>query len=51
MFPENEYADFIRKKIKKINFNNIKIFTYSPNPEILTGEIEILTNYAQRKKT
>ncbi len=50
MFPENEYADFIRKKIKKINFNNIKIFTYSPNPEILTGEIEILTNYAQRKK-
>ena len=50
MFPENEYSDFIREKIKKINFNNVKIFTYSSNPEILTGEIEILTNYAQRKK-
>ncbi len=50
MFPENEYSEFIREKIKKINFNNVKIFTYSSNPEILTGEIEILTNYAQRKK-
>ena len=30
--------------------NNVKQFKYSPNPEVLTGEIEILTNYSQRKK-
>ena len=29
---------------------NIKIFRYSSNPEILTGEIETLTNYSQRKR-
>ena len=28
----------------------MKIFTYSPNSEVLTGEIEILTNYSQRKR-
>ena len=28
----------------------IKTFKYSPDPQILTGEIEILTNYSQRKK-
>ena len=27
-----------------------KIFKYSPDPKILTGEIETLTNYSQRKK-
>ena len=28
----------------------MRTFTYSPNPEVLTGEIETLTNYSQRKK-
>ena len=50
MFPKNNYTEFIEKKLEKLNLNNIKIFKYSPNPEILTGEIEVLTNYAQRKK-
>ena len=50
MYPENQYSDLIREKIKKLNLNKIRTFTYSPNPEILTGEIEILTNYSQRKK-
>jgi len=50
MFPKNNYTEFIEKKLAKLNLNNIKIFKYSPNPEILTGEIEVLTNYAQRKK-
>ncbi len=27
-----------------------KIFKYNPDPKILTGEIEVLTNYSQRKK-
>ena len=40
----------MKKKLKNLNLKNIKHFTYSPNPEVLTGEIEILTNYNQRKK-
>ena len=51
MYPKNEYSEFIKKKLEKLNLNNIKTFNYSPNPEILTGEIEILTNYTQRKKS
>ena len=29
---------------------NFQTFKYDPNPQILTGEIETLTNYSQRKK-
>ena len=50
MYPNNQYSKFIEQKINKINLNKIRTFTYSPNPEILTGEIEILTNYSQRKR-
>ena len=50
MYPKNEYLELIEKKLKNLNLKNIKTFTYSPNPEVLTGEIEILTNYSQRKK-
>jgi len=50
MYPKNEYFDLIEKQIGKLKLSNIKTFAYSPNPEILTGEIEILTNYSQRKK-
>jgi len=50
MFPKNEYTKFIESKLKKLDLNNIKIFKYSSDPQILTGEIEILTNYSQRKK-
>ena len=50
MYPKNEYLDLIEKKIQNLNFKNVKTFTYSPNPEILTGEIEVLTNYSQRKR-
>ena len=51
LYPKNQYLDLIEKKLENLNFKNIKKFTYSPNPEILTGEIEILTNYTQRKKS
>ena len=37
-----KYSELIEAKIKKLNLNKIRTFTYSPNPEILTGEIEIL---------
>ena len=50
MYPKNEYMELIEKKLNALNLKNVKVFTYSPNPEVLTGEIEILTNYAQRKK-
>jgi len=50
MFPKNEYYELISQKIEKLNLKNTKIFSYSPNPEILTGEIETLTNYSQRKR-
>jgi len=50
MYPKNQYVDLVEKKLNNLNLKNVKKFTYSPNPEILTGEIEILTNYSQRKK-
>ena len=51
MYPKNEYSELIEKKIKKLNLDNFKKFIYSSNPEVLTGEIEILTNYSQRKRS
>ena len=50
MYPNNKYKELIEKKIKKLNINHFKIFNYSPDPQILTGEIETLTNYTQRKR-
>ena len=50
MIPQNNYTNLVEQKLKKLDLNNFKIFKYNPNPEVLTGEIEILTNYSQRKK-
>ena len=50
MYPKNQYLDLIEKELKNFNLTNIKTFTYSSNPETLTGEIEELTNYTQRKR-
>ena len=50
MYPKNEYLEFVENKLRNLNLKNTKVFTYSPNPEILTGEIEVLTNYSQRKR-
>ena len=50
MYPENQFFDLIEKELKNLNLTNIKTFTYNSNPEILTGEIEKLTNYTQRKR-
>tara|TARA_Y100000741_G_C18135387_1_gene510868 strand:- start:192 stop:875 length:684 start_codon:yes stop_codon:yes gene_type:complete len=48
--PKNQYENFIENKLNKLDLKNYKIFKYSSDPKILTGEIEILTNYSQRKK-
>ena len=48
--PKNEYLNFVEQKLDKLNLKGYKIFRYSPDPKILTGEIEVLTNYSQRKR-
>ncbi len=50
MFPKNQYEELIEKKLKKLNLSDLRTFKYDPNPQILTGEIEVLTNYSQRKR-
>ena len=51
MYPKNQYLEFIENKLSNLDLKNTSKFTYSPNPEVLTGEIEILTNYTQRKRS
>ena len=50
MYPENEYSNFVEEKIKKIKLKKFKTFKYNSDPKFLTGEIEKLTNYSQRKR-
>ena len=49
LYPKNQYESHIVKNIKLANFENVKIFKYDSDPEILTKQIEKLTNYNQRK--
>ncbi len=51
MYPENQYTKLIEQKLDKLDYGSFKKFKYSSNPEVLTGEIEILTNYSQRKRS
>ena len=50
LYPKNNYEKFVDEKIKSFKLKNYKIFKYDSDPRILTGEIEKLTNYNQRKK-
>ena len=50
LIPKNNYAQFVEKKISQLDLKNYKIFKFDPDPKILTGEIEKLTNYSQRKR-
>ena len=50
LYPKNRYEKFIDKKIKLLKLKNYKVFKYNSDPRVLTGEIEKLTNYTQRKK-
>ena len=49
LYPDNKYANFVEKKIKLTNFKSPKLFKYSEDSEILTGQIEKLTDYKKRK--
>ena len=50
LLPKNQYTKLVEEKIENLGLENFKTFKYNPDPKILTGEIEKLTNYAQRKK-
>ena len=50
MYPKNNYLELIETKLESLNLKNMKTFAYSADPEVLTGEIEVLTNYSQRKR-
>ena len=50
LIPKNQYSNLIENKLDKLDLKNYKIFKYNPDPKVLTGEIEILTNYSQRKR-
>ncbi len=50
LLPKNQYASLIEEKINNMDTKEYKIFRYNPDPKVLTGEIEKLTNYAQRKR-
>ncbi len=50
MYPKNKYMPLVDKKLSSMNLKNYKIFKYDPDPKLLTGDIEKLTNYNQRKR-
>ena len=50
LYPDNENSKNITRKIKLLEFKNYKLFKYSSDSEILTGQIEKLTNYKKRKR-
>ena len=50
LYPKNEYEEFIDSKIKSLKLKSFKVFKYNTDPRVLTGEIEKLTKYNQRKK-
>ncbi len=49
LYPDNEFTKYVEKNIKLINFSNSRLFKYSEDPKVLTGQIEKLTNYKKRK--
>ena len=48
LIPKNNYTSFVEKKLDTFDLKNYKIFKYSSDPKILTGEIEILTKYDKK---
>ena len=50
LYSKNQYEKFIDEKIKILKLNDYSVFKYSPDPRILTGELEKLTNYKKRKR-
>ena len=49
LYPDDSDSKHVGKKIREIGFDNSRVFRYSNDSEVLTGQIEKLTNYKQRK--
>ena len=49
LYPDNKNSKHVEKKIRGADFKNAKLFKYSNDSKILTGQIEKLTNYKRRK--
>jgi len=49
LYPDNKFAKYVKKNIELVNFSNSRLFKYSEDPKVLTGQIEKLTNYKKRK--
>ena len=49
LYPDNNNSKHVEKEIKNVAFKNAKLFKYSSDSKILTGQIEKLTNYKRRK--
>ena len=50
LYPDNQFSELVEDSFKKVGFKKYKMFKYSNDPKILTGQIEKITNYSQRKK-
>ena len=49
LYPDDKNQNYVERSLNLINIKNNKIFKYSKDPKKLTGQIEKLTNYNQRK--
>jgi len=49
LLPESEFSAQIKPIIKNNNFKFFKTFSYKTNPKEITGEVERITDYRQRK--
>ena len=49
LYPDNKNQKYVEKSLNLVNIKNKKVFKYSKDPRKLTGQIEKLTNYNQRK--
>ena len=49
LYPDDQNSKHVEKKVRVVDFKNAKLFKYSNDSEILTSQIEKLTNYKRRK--
>ena len=49
LYPDDNNAKHVEKKVKVVDLKNAKLFKYSNDSKILTSQIEKLTNYKRRK--
>ena len=50
LYPNDKNANYLKSSVRNIFKKEYKLYKYSSDPQILTGEIEKITNYSQRKR-